>query len=54
MAHHPLAPGIDGGLSAVGQVELAQDVADVALDGVLADNQQLGNLTVGTPPGNEP
>src|SRR5258708_7231660 len=41
--HQPRAPGVDGGLGAVRQVQLAQDVADVVLDCVLADDQLLGD-----------
>ena len=34
-------PGINGGLGAVGQMQLAQDVADMSFDGVIADHQPL-------------
>ena len=34
-----LAPGVDGGLGAVGEVEFAEDVADAAFDGVFADGE---------------
>ena len=36
-------PGIDGGLCPVGEVQLAQDVADVAFDRVPTDHQLPGN-----------
>ena len=46
LVHHALAPGVDRRLRPVGQMQLAQDVADVAFDGVLADDQPLRNLGI--------
>src|SRR5688572_28157264 len=34
--HNPLAPGVDGCLGPVHEMQFAQDVADVTLDGLLA------------------
>lgn len=44
--HHPLTPRIHRRLCAVGQVQLAEDVADVALHGVLAEYELLGDLGI--------
>src|SRR5690349_23094153 len=52
--HQSPLPGIDRYLSAVRQVQLAQDVTDVSLDRVLADDQLLGDLAVGHAVGNQP
>jgi hypothetical protein len=52
-AHHPLAPGEHSGLGAVGQVELAQDVADIALDRLFAEHKPFRNLGVGQALGDE-
>src|SRR5829696_10428330 len=41
-----LTPGVDGGLSAVGEVELREDVRDVALNRLLADEEVPGDLGV--------
>jgi hypothetical protein len=49
-----LAPGVDGGLGAVGDVQLAQNVVDVALDGALRDDQPLGDLRVAEAIGDQP
>ena len=46
-------PGIDGGLCPVGEVQLAQDVADVPLDGILANDQLPGNCAVVQPTGDQ-
>src|SRR3712207_4783207 len=48
-ADEALPPGVDRGLGAVLQVELAQHVADVPLDRLLADRQFRGDLPVGAP-----
>ena len=50
---YSLPPGEDGGLGPVGQVELIEDIADVAFDGFIADNQPLGNLGIAQAVGNE-
>lgn len=52
-ADHAFAPGEDGGLGAVGQVQFAQNVADVALDRLLADDQHLGDIGIVQPVGNQ-
>src|SRR5690349_17403214 len=41
-----LAQRIDRRLSAVRKVQLAKDIADVGLDGLLADDQRVGDLLV--------
>ena len=51
--HHPLTPGVDGGLGAVGQVEFVEDIADVAFDGFIADDQAFGNVGVAQAVGDE-
>lgn len=51
--HHPLAPGKNGGLGPVGQMELVEDVADMAFNGFIADDQPLGNIGVAQPIGDE-
>jgi hypothetical protein len=43
----PLPQGVEGGLGAVGQVQFAQDVADVGAHGALADHEAVGNFLVG-------
>src|SRR5260370_8057967 len=48
-----LTPSKHSDLGAVGQVELAQDISDVALDGFFANDQTAGNLTVGIAFGNQ-
>src|SRR5579884_461747 len=53
LAHKPLLPGKDGGLRAVEHMQLAQDIADVSLDGLLAEHQLLGNGRIGLPFGNQ-
>ena len=40
-ADNALLPGVHGGLGAVSKVQLAQDVADMSFDGVIADHQLL-------------
>jgi hypothetical protein len=45
-AHHAFTPGIDGRLCAVGQMKFAENVGDMALDSVLADNQVIGYLRI--------
>src|SRR5678816_2301925 len=45
-ALQPALPGIYRGLSAVIDAQLGQNVADVRLDGLLADTQALGNQLV--------
>ena len=39
--------GIERRLRAVGQMQLAQNIADVGAHGALTDHQQLGNLVIG-------
>src|SRR5262249_21882949 len=41
----------DRGLGPVGEAELGEDARDVALHGLLADRERLGDLPVRTPPG---
>jgi hypothetical protein len=38
--------GVDDDLDAVAELELAEDPSDVALDGRLRENQQVGGFTV--------
>src|SRR5215469_12642217 len=45
------APGGGGGLGAVGDIELGQDVGDVHADRFLADEQLLGDTPVAEPVG---
>ena len=42
-----MAQGVEGGLGAVGEVELAEDVADVGANGALADDKLVGDVDVG-------
>ena len=49
----PLSPGKDRHLGAIGQMQLAQNVAHVFLDSVLADDQFGGNLAVREAVGDE-
>src|SRR3712207_306772 len=49
-----LPNGEEGGLRAVGEAELAQEVADVPLDRALAGRQFSYDLRVAHAPGNEP
>jgi hypothetical protein len=52
MVGRPLvSEGEDRGLDAVLQIEFGEDVADVGLDGLLADYQLAGDLAVPVPPG---
>ncbi len=46
--------GDHDGLGAVAQVELLEEVGDVRLDGVLADDERCGDLAVGEAAGDEP
>jgi hypothetical protein len=39
-------PGVDRGLGPVGEVELAEDVGDVAHDSLFADDQGSGDFAV--------
>jgi hypothetical protein len=50
---NPSLPGIDSHLSPVSDVEFAQDVADMPLDGVFADDQLFSDLAVGQTAGNQ-
>jgi len=52
-AHQSLAPGIHRGLGAIGQVELAQQVADVCFHRALGDDQLVGDLGVAASLGDE-
>ena len=45
---------VQGGLGAVGQVQLGEDVADVALDRALGDHEFTGDLLVAHPSGDQP
>src|SRR5918993_3651107 len=49
-----LAHGVHDGLHAGVQLQLLQDVADVVLDGVLGDEELLGDLTVVEALGHQP
>lgn len=51
--NNALAPGVDGGLGPIGQMQLAEDVGDVALDGLLAQVEALRDLRVAQPLGYE-
>src|SRR5438270_13245308 len=53
LAHKPLLPGKDGGLRAVEHMQLAQDIADMSLDGLLAEHQLLGDDRIGLSFGNQ-
>jgi hypothetical protein len=46
---NPCADRVEGGLGAVRQVKLAQDVADVFAYGSFADDEVVGNLLIGEP-----
>src|SRR6266571_4996246 len=48
------APGEDGGLGAIHQLQLAQDIADVTFHGFLTDDQPPGDFPVGESFGDEP
>jgi hypothetical protein len=48
-----LADGDGGRLAPIGGAQLAQDVADVVLGGLGADEQPLGDLGIGQPLGEE-
>ena len=45
-AHDALLPGICGGLCPVSQMKLAEDIADISFDGMLADDQLLGDVGI--------
>src|SRR5512133_3669495 len=47
--HDAGSPGVDSRLGAVSDVQLAQDVVDVALDRALADHEPLGDVDVVQP-----
>jgi len=51
--YHPLPPGEKQRPGPVGQVKLVEDIADVAFDRFIADNQPLGNLGVAQAVGDE-
>src|SRR5215208_574156 len=42
----PVSVGVGSGLYAVGDAGLGEDVADVPLDGVIADEERVGDLAV--------
>ena len=52
--NQPFAPGEDGGLGAIHQLQLAQDIADVTFHGFLTDDQPSGDFPVGESSGDEP
>src|SRR5260221_11455230 len=52
-SHQPLAPGKDGGLRAVGEMQLAEDVADMAFHRLFAEDEPLVDLGVAQPLGDQ-
>src|SRR5260370_31149476 len=48
-SHQPLAPGKDGDLRAVGEMQLAENVAHIAFHGLFAEDEPPGNVGVAQP-----